>query len=41
MQERELNKSGWSIQRIDKRTMDLHNYKFHPTGCIWIELPFK
>ena len=38
MQEQEMNKSGWSMQRFVKRTMYIH--RFYPTGGSTTELPF-
>ena len=38
MQEREMNQSGWSMQRFFKRTMYIH--RFYPSGGCDTELPF-
>ena len=39
MQEKELDQSGWSIQRLHIRTMFID--KFSPIGDSYVELPFK
>ena len=38
MQEREMNQSGWSMQRFVKRTLYIH--MFYPSGGCTTELPF-
>ena len=39
MQEQEMNQSGWSMQRLMKRTMYIH--RFYPSAGCNTELPFQ